>query len=117
MDIIVILERTSVTPTTLRYVLRATVPAARQPYFADAEKVSAFPGALADDTAAFRAGAFLERVSTFDVGTLTIAQIGTALAQAQQAFQADVNANGIYNPWRFYGSTWNGTTWTVRGVN
>ena len=117
MDLIVILERTSVSPTVLRYVLRATVPTARQVYYADATKVSAFPDTSPEDLAAFRAGAFLEQTSTFDVNGLTIAQIGTALVQAQQAFQADVTANGVYNPWKFYGSTWNGTSWTVRGVN
>jgi len=116
MDYIVILERTSLNPQTVRFIMRADVPAARQPYFADPEKASAFPGISAGDLSALRAGEFIERTDTVSTGTLTIAQVGAALVAAQQAFQAAVTADGEYNPYRFYGSTWDGTAWTLRGV-
>lgn len=117
MDYIVILDRTSVSPQTIRFVMRANVPVARQSYFANAEKTSEFPGISAGDLADLRAGKFIERSDTVSTGTLTLAQIGSALVSAQQAFQAKVTADGEYNPYKFYGSSWDGTAWTLRGVN
>ena len=117
MDYIVILERTSVNPQTVQFVLRANVPAGRQSYFANTEKTSAFPGISVGDLADLRAGVFIEKTDSVSTGSLTIAQVGTQLVAAQQAFQARVTADAEHNPYKFYGSTWDGTTWTVRGVN
>lgn len=117
MQLIIVLERTSVNPTTIRYVLRATVPVARQPYYADATKTSAYKDADPADVAALRAGEVLERVSEVAVGGLTVAQIKTALEAAQAEFQARVNEDALYNPYKWYGTSWNGTTWTTAGVN
>ena len=116
MQYIVVLERTNLNPPTIRYLLRADVPVARQPYYADAEKVSAYLNTPAGDLTALRAGEVTERVDEVNVGTATVAQIQTHLVGAQAAFQAHVNSQAS-NPWRYYGTSWNGTAWTVAGVN
>ena len=117
MDYIVILKRTSVNPQTVEFVLRANVPVARQTFYVDAAKTSAFPGISVGDLADLRAGLFIEKTDSVSTGTLTIAQVGAQLVLAQQAFQARVTADAEYNPYKFYGSTWDGTSWSLRGVN
>jgi hypothetical protein len=116
MQLIVILERVA-PPLTIKYLLRAAVPAARQAFYADAAKISVFPGTPAGDLASIRAGEYIERVSQFELGGQTVAQIKVALMAAQAEFQARVTEDGIYNPWKFYGSYWDGTNWTTAGVN
>jgi len=117
MDYIVILERTSANPLTVRYLLRATVPTARQPYFADVAKTSAYTGISAGDLADLRAGKVIERTSTFTASGQTPAQIKAALVTAQAEFQARVNEDGEHNPFKYFGTAWNGTTWTTAGVS
>lgn len=116
MDYIVILDRTSTNPQAVRYVLRALVPTGRQSYFADAAKTSAFPGISAGDLADLRAGKFVERVGTFEIGSLPLNSVAVALQGMQQEFQARVTEDGAHNPWRYYGTTWDGTSWTMRGT-
>ena len=95
MDYIVILERTSADPVIVRYVLRATVPAARRPYFADATKTSVYLGASAQDLADLRAGVFIEQTRTGNLSGLSLAQIKARLQQEQVDYQASVNADGV----------------------
>lgn len=96
--------------TEVRAVLWADVPVARQTFYADPNKTSAFRNADAGELAALRTGAVAERVVTIrrDPGT-TNAQIRTAIEAEFAAWQAEVTA---YNPWSRYGSSWDGTTWT-----
>jgi hypothetical protein len=117
MDYIVILERTSVNPPTISFVMRADVPAARQAFYADAAKTSAYKGILAADLTALRAGQVIEKTDSFGYGGMTLAQIKTALIAKQAAFQADVTADAEYNPFKFYGSRWDKTAWTAGGVS
>jgi hypothetical protein len=117
MQLIVILKRTSMNPVTVEYLLRAAVPASRQAFYANANKTSAYPETPADDLAAIRAGQYIERSSSFSVSGQTVAQIKTALVTAQAEFQARVTEDGDYNPWKFYGTNWDGTTWTTGGVS
>ncbi len=117
MDYIVILERVSVNPTVVQYVLRADVPVARQTYFADATKTSAYKNASAQDLASLRAGEWLEIVDRIDITGASGAVIKALLVGKQQQFQAEVTADGAYNPWKYYGSVWNGTAWTMAGVD
>jgi hypothetical protein len=116
MQLIIILERTAIDPPTINYVLRATVPAARQSYFADATKTSAYKQATAEDIAALKVGQIVEKVCSDVVGLRTIPEMKTVLQAQQVAFQAEVNGQS-YNPWRFYGTSWDGTAWTTGGVN
>ena len=114
---IVILERTSVIPATIRFVMRADVPAARQAFYADANKVSAYKDCTAPDLAALKAGEIVEKVDAYVYTGSTVAQIKAALEAHQAEFQADVTADGQQNQWKFYGTTWNGSAWTTGGVN
>lgn len=116
IPLIVVLERTALTPVTLRYVVRANVPLARQSYFADANKTSFYKEAAAADLAALQAGQIVEQLQEDAVGGRTIAEIQALLIAAQQAFQTLVNSQ-TYNPYRYYGTTWDGAAWTVAGVN
>jgi hypothetical protein len=116
MQYIVVLERTAINPPTIRYLLRANVPLARQPYYANAEFVSAYLDTPQADLTALRAGQVVERVDSVNVGNSTAAEMQTALIEAQVAFQAAVNSQAA-NQWKYYGTSWDGTTWTVTGVN
>jgi hypothetical protein len=116
MQLIIILERTVLNPVTINYVLRATVPAARQEYYADESKTSAYKQASAEDIAALKAGRILEFTGSDVVGGHTIAEIKAALQAEQVAFQARVDSQAM-NPFRFYGTSWDGITWTTAGVN
>jgi hypothetical protein len=89
----------------------ADVPSARQTFYADASKKSVWTGALASDNTALQNGAVVEQifVQRTPQGS-TIPTIEAALQAAWQNFQNEITN---VNPWGFYGSTWNGTTWTI----
>lgn len=98
----------------LRYAMWATVPAARQPFYANAAFVSAYKDADTNETTALRNGSVTEKVATgtWPSGTSS-ATIRTNLESIWAAFNTDVQNN---NPWNRYGSFWDGTTWTAGGV-
>lgn len=100
-------------PGKVSYAFWADVPAARQRFYADASKVSAWKDAIAEDNTALQNGSVVERVHHLDIdaGT-TDADRRLALRRDWQAFQARVND---YNPWSRYGTTF-GTAWTAGGV-
>ena len=103
------------TGTTLRYVVRATVPAVLQVKFANAEAVSAYPGIDAQDLADLKAGVIAERTGTIDVGAATVVQMRNSVEKIQVAFQAELTADAR---WKRYGSFWvKGQGWTAAGVN
>jgi hypothetical protein len=117
MDYIVILERTSINPPTISFVMRADVPVARQPFYADAAKASAYKEIVAANLADLRAGKVLEKVDSFGYGGMTLAQIKAELIAKQTDFQAAVTADAEFNPFKFYGSAWNKTAWVAGGVS
>jgi len=89
----------------------ADVPAARQSRYADQNKVSAWSGALAADNTNLKNGVVAERVTTQRTPSgASVAQIQAFLQDQWTAYQAEINN---YNPWVRYGSTWDGTTWTM----
>jgi hypothetical protein len=108
---VIILERDADT-NGFRYAMWADVPVARQEFYTrPAGTVSVWNDALVADNAALVSGAVAERVSTQRVqGGSTITQIEGFLESRWNDFQAEVNSS---NPWQRYGSTWDGTTWTV----
>ena len=112
MDLIVILERTSMHPEVVQYVLRAAVPAARQSYYADPEKTSAYRDASVADLTALRAGQYLEHVDTMTVSNDPVPVLKSRLIGQQAAWQAAVTDDGVYNPFKYYGTRWDGATWT-----
>lgn len=103
----------------VRYALWAAVPSARQPFWAS-KQGSAFSSAVKDgsvtagELAALQAGAVVESVveSRWPPNT-TLAQAEALLQAAWTDYQAFVNN---YNPWRNYGSSWDGSGWTMKAV-
>ena len=98
------------TPTTVRYVVRATVPVALQARFEDAEKTPAYPLMDATDLADLRAGKIVEREESDTIPGKTLAQVKASVISAQAAYQAEVNAT-TFDHWKFYGVQFNGTVW------
>lgn len=112
---IIVLERDTERPISLRFVLWADVPVARQAFFADANKVSAYLGATQPETDALRAGQVAELVDTLRLpqGT-SLANIRAALITAFNRWQSVVTNDNAYD---FYGTFWDGSTWTAGGVS
>jgi hypothetical protein len=111
---IIILEQLS--PSVYRYALWAAVPSARQPFYAidQAAFVSQWADALPGDTANFQNGSVTEKIETIQVpqGTTT-PQVKAFLQDRWTDWQTAVTAR---NDWPFYGTTWDGSTWTAGGV-
>ena len=117
MDLIVILDRTNVRTATYRYLLRAAVPAGRQAYFANVDTTSAYKEATQAELTALKAGEYVEVVREAPFSGMNATQIKAWLEEAQAAFQTKVTADAGWNPWKKYGTAWNGTTWTDVVVN
>src|SRR5438552_2356336 len=109
---IIVLEQTGT--AGWRLALWVDVPTARQRFYADPNRASAFLDASAAELTALRSGAVAERVVPVDFdGTRTLAQKEATAQALWQAFQDEVNAR---NDWSRYGSSWDGTTWTFLSV-
>lgn len=99
---------------TYRYALWADVPVSRQTFYANAANKSQWTGALASDNTNLQNGSVAESVSEQRVPTgATLAQV-EAFLQTQWTNYQNYITN--FNPWAFYGSTWDGTTWTITTV-
>jgi hypothetical protein len=98
------------TPQTVRYVVRANVPAALQVHFIDAAKVPIYSAMDATDLASLRAGQIVEREETDTIPGKTLAQVKASVVAAQIAYQAEVNADA-FNHWKFFGVQHNGSVW------
>lgn len=110
---IIILERVSDDnmADSYKYAMWADVPAARQSYYASSANVSVWVNASSADNANLQSGAVVELVETRRLPTsLTIAQIEIGLQNRWSTFQSYVTS---HNPWQRYGTTWDGTTWTL----
>ena len=100
-------------PGKVNYAFWADVPAARQRFYADANKVSVWKDAIAADNTALQNGSVVELVSSypFEEGA-SAARIRNALLDLHTKYQAEISA---YNPWVRYGTTYD-TAWTAGGV-
>lgn len=113
MSKIIILETTS--NRLIRYVMWADVPTARQKFYADPNFVSAWIDAPTVDSvnvSNLRSGALVERVAEERIDG-SAALIRTTLEARLAAYQAEIAAR---NNWSKYGTTFDGTTWTVGGA-
>lgn len=97
---------------SFRFVLWASVPVSRQALYADPTKTSVVKDITAEELQDLRDGKFVESQETaeFLAGT-SISTIQTELIKRHTAFQAKITAA---NPWRFYGTSWDGTSWDVK---
>ena len=112
---IVILNQVPGAGVVFQYVLWAAVPAARQPFYANANAVSAWSGASSAENGAIAAGQVAELVQTqgWPSGT-SLAIIQAALIASWTAWQNQVNG---LNNWSRYGTFYDGTSWTAGGVS
>src|SRR4029434_8545129 len=113
---IIILDKPEIRDNTnvFRYVFWADVPAARQTFYAQPGAVSAWKNALPADNTNIANGVYAEKVDTLQVPPGTgIAAMQVFLQDKWTTFQADGTA---LNPCVRYGSTWDGTTWTLTGA-
>src|SRR5262245_61691808 len=90
------------------------VPVARVSSYANASLVSAYKDASAAENLALQTGSVTEKSFTkeYPVGT-TLNSIKTDLEAELVKFQAFTND---YNPGKFFGSFFDGTTWTTQGT-
>jgi hypothetical protein len=108
---VIILDQTSDDANTYNCVMWADVPAARQSYYANANAKSAWNGATAADNTNLQTGVMVEQLTVQRVPPNTpLAQVEAFMAQLWQNYQTQITGN---NPWIHYGSTWDGTTWTI----
>lgn len=112
---IILLDRRYAGTQSFNVAFWCDVPAARQAFYADANKTSAWKDATAEDIAALRSGAVVEIVEPF------LSERGVTLAQAQTTLQATWTAHQdrvtAHNPWQRYGTTFDGTSWQAAGVS
>lgn len=106
---IIILEQVS--PSDFNACFWLAVPVARQPFYANASFVSAFRDATVEEIAALRSGAVTEIVERINrpFGQ-TQNQLAAHLVVRHGQLQAQITTN---NPWNRYGTSHDGTTWTV----
>lgn len=108
---VIVLDQPAEDVNSYRYALWADVPAARQSFYASSATKSAWSGATTADTTNLQSGSVVESVSTMRIpsGT-TVNQIEAFLQSRWQDYQNHISD---YNPWVHYGTTWDGTTWTL----
>jgi hypothetical protein len=108
---IIVLDQPDGNPNSYNVAFWADVPAARQGYYASTGAGSQWKDALPADIAALQNGSVVEHVRPHQMpsGT-TLAQIEAYLQNQWQNYQ---NAVTNFNSWVHYGSTWDGTTWTI----
>lgn len=109
---IIILDRTGLpSDQNYRVAFWLDVPAARQPFYADATATSVVKGATQAEIDAIKAGQIVEEVVEVPaLAGATQTQLLNALIARYNARQAEFTAR---NPWARYGSYWDGTGWTA----
>lgn len=113
---IIVLERVGEpSDFNFQYVFWADVPQARQSYYSDQNKTSFVKDVTAQELQDIRDGKILEKFGTagYLAGT-NAATIKADLISKFNEYQADVNT---LNPFKFYGTSWDGSVWTNAGVN
>jgi hypothetical protein len=113
MAIQIIILNTGVVPGyyVINYALWAVPPADRQPAYANPNATSAWINATTAEITALQNGSVVESVQStqFPTGT-SPATIEAELVSRFNQYQTQIsNAN----PWAYYGSTYNGSTWTL----
>jgi hypothetical protein len=115
MKKIIILDRLPDTKVGFQFLLWAEVPASRQKQYADPNKVSAYKDASTDELQALKDGKIVEKVEEIRFDKVkTMAEVKSALEERWTRFQNEVNST---NNWDYYGTYWDGTTWTKLGLD
>lgn len=113
---IIILERLD-EPSDLNFnvVFWLAVKTARQIYNADSSKASKVKDATAQEIQDIKDGKIVEVLekASFSAATPS-ADVRTKLVARYNELQADLDAK---NPWKFFGTYWDGTVWNSGGAN
>ena len=123
------------TPTTLRYIVRATVGVKRTLESVITEKVTAlgkaapslkvaavepveiqplYPAMDPDDLTDLQAGRIVERLCTIEIGQAAQndpALLREKLRRVQVSFQAETDAAPLFDQFKFVGEQFNGKVW------
>ena len=111
--LIIILDK-DVRTGLFRCALWADVPLARQSFYANPVAKSIWTGASPAEHAAIAAGQVTERVITLQVSDgATVPSLQEELITQQARFQAEI---ATANPWRRYGTFFDGISWTAGGL-
>jgi hypothetical protein len=111
---IIVLERVGEpSDESYNYVLWASVPAGREPAYADAAKTSAYKDATVEELTALRDGTVVERTGTALYKSGSGGTFNQDLIKLHSDFQAEITRN---NPYNRYGQFWDGTAWTAGGT-
>lgn len=96
---------------SFRYVFWVTVPSSRQSFYANPSATSAVKDASSAELLAIQNGQVLEKqdIGMYVAGT-SISSIQADLISKWNTYQAYINSA---NPWQYYGSSWDGSVWTV----
>ncbi len=97
---------------SFKFVFWADVPAARQALTANPTASSVVKDITPEELLAIQNGSVVELQDSANyVASTPIAAIQTDLINRFNAFQAKINAT---NPWKFYGTSWDGVAWSVK---
>lgn len=109
---IIILDRQNLpSDQDYRVVFWLDVPLARQPYYQNVAATSHVVGATQAELDAIKSGAVVERVEIISIrANATLGQIQAGLAARHGGLQAELTSR---NPWARYGSSWDGTNWSM----
>lgn len=95
------------------YLLWLTPPAARQAFYTQATKTSSAPNIIPAELTAIQTGSVLEQggIASFPSGTTN----GVVAADIITKFNTAQTALNNISDYAYYGSSWDGTTWTLLG--
>jgi hypothetical protein len=111
---IIVLERIGEpSDESYNYVLWASVPAGREPAYANAAKTSAYKDATAAELTALETGTVVERTGTIQYQSGGGANIKQDLQRLFNDFQQEITKA---NPHDRYGTSYDGSTWTNAGT-
>jgi len=111
---IIVLERIGEpSDESYNYVLWATVPAGREPAYADDAKTSAYKDATPEELTALRDGSVVERFGTLQYQAGQGSAFKQDLQKLHNEFQQEITQA---NPHDRYGTYHDGNTWTNAGT-
>ena len=99
---------------SFKFAVWANVPTERQPYYANAEATSEVKNITAEELTAIQNGEISEQIFTavFPSGTELTTIKDYLIAEAIK-YQTLINTK---NPWQYYGTYYDGDSWTAGGV-
>lgn len=99
---------------SINYVLWLSVPAGKEVIYANLDAVSVVKDVTQGELDALKAGQVIEKKRKINLPKeSTITSIKSALEEIYNSDQSLINSRNTY---KYYGSFWDGTTWTLGGI-